>query len=59
MSLISSIILPKLEKELVALEPEIAALVLSQLKSIGADLLAWVEQKLEQPKADAPSDVAE
>jgi len=58
MSLLSSIILPKLEKELVALEPEIAALVLSQLKSIGSDLLTWVEQKLEEPKADASSDVA-
>lgn len=57
MSLLSAIILPKLEKELIALEPQIAQLVLSQLKSIGADFMVWVEQKIEQPKVDASSDV--
>ncbi len=56
MSLLSAIILPKLEKELVALEPEIVQFVLSQLQSIGADLMAWVEKKIE-PKAEAPTDV--
>jgi len=46
MSLLSAIILPKLEKELIALEPEIAQFLLGQVQSIGAELLAWVEEKL-------------
>lgn len=54
MSLLSSIILPKLEKELVLLEPEIAEFLLGQLKSIGAELFAWAEDKMKissNPKA--------
>ena len=45
MSLLSSIILPKLEKELVALEPQIAQFVLGQLKAVAVDVLHWIEQK--------------
>jgi hypothetical protein len=50
MSLLSAIILPKLEKELVYLEPEIAQFLLGQLQSIGAELLAWVEEKIKDPQ---------
>ena len=45
MSLLSAIILPKLEKELIALEPEIASFLLSQLQSVGEEVLAWIESK--------------
>lgn len=45
MSLLSSLILPHLEKELVALEPEIAAFVLKQLKVVASDVIAWIESK--------------
>lgn len=46
MSLLSSIILPKLEAELVALEPEIAAFLIKQLHFVAKDVLAWAEGKL-------------
>jgi len=45
MSLLSSIVLPRLEKELIALEPEIAQFLLSQLKTLAADVMAWLETK--------------
>ena len=46
MSLFSSIILPKLEKELMALEPEIAQFLLNQLKNLGAEVVMWAESKI-------------
>lgn len=46
MSLLSSIILPKLERELLAVEPQIAQFLVSQLKSLGADVVSWAEKKL-------------
>ena len=52
MSLLSSIILPSLEKELVALEPQIAQFLLKQAHTVGAEVLAWVEQKLEHKTED-------
>jgi hypothetical protein len=54
MSLLSSVILPKLEKELIAMEPEIAQFILIQAKSVGAELLAWIEKKLDAKHANAP-----
>jgi hypothetical protein len=46
MSLLSAIILPKLEKELLILEPHIAQFILKQVKSIGDDIVGWAEQKI-------------
>lgn len=45
MSLFSSVILPHIEKELIALEPEIAKFFLGQIKSVSVDILNWVEKK--------------
>jgi hypothetical protein len=45
MSLLSAIILPKLEKELVSLKPEIASFALHQLKYIAEEIIAWAEKK--------------
>jgi hypothetical protein len=50
MSLLSALILPKLEKELVDLEPEIAQFLLGQMKVMGSELLAWVETKINLPE---------
>lgn len=49
MSLLSAILLPQLEKQLVSLEPEIAAFFIGQAKSVGAELIAWAEKKIELP----------
>lgn len=45
MSLLSSIILPILEKELIALEPSIAQFVINQLEAVGSEVMAWIESK--------------
>lgn len=45
MSLLSSVILPMLEKEIVDLEPQIAAFALRQLKSVAEEVIEWVEKK--------------
>lgn len=45
MSLFSSMILPSLEKGLIALEPEFKIFLLSQAKAALPDLLAWIESK--------------
>lgn len=45
MSLLSSIILPKLEKELIALEPVIASFVLKELQSAAEIVITWIESK--------------
>jgi hypothetical protein len=38
--------LPEIEKQLIALEPQIAAFVLKQLHVIGSEFVAYVEGKL-------------
>jgi hypothetical protein len=45
MSLFSSIILPHLEKKLIALEPEIAHFVLDELEDLGEHLFEWIRSK--------------
>ncbi len=46
MSLLSSIILPALEKELIASEPVIAEFALKQLHKIGQQLMTYAESKI-------------
>jgi len=46
MSLLSSVILPHLEKQLVALEPAIADFILKEIHVIGSQLISYVEGKL-------------
>lgn len=48
MSLLSSIILPKLEKELIALEPVIASFVLKEIQSAAEIIIEWVETKAQK-----------
>ena len=58
MSLLSAILLPEIEKQLIALEPQIAAFVLKQLHVIGSEFVAYVEGKLNivpAPAADVPA----
>ncbi len=47
MSLLSSILLPKLEKELLDIQPEIAQFLLRQLKLLANEVLEWVETKID------------
>ncbi|CAB4126838.1 hypothetical protein UFOVP260_53 [uncultured Caudovirales phage] len=47
MSLLSSIILPRLEKELVAMEPAISQFILSQMKSMASEVIEWAETKID------------
>lgn len=47
MSLLSAIIIPQLEKELIAMEPAIAQFMLKQFKAAGADVMDWIEKKIE------------
>ena len=61
MSLLSAILLPEIEKQLIALEPQIAAFVLKQLHVIGSEFVAYVEGKLNinpAPAADVPAILA-
>lgn len=46
MSLLSTILLPHLERELIALEPQIAAFVLKQVTNLAADVIQWGENKM-------------
>lgn len=46
MSLLSSILLPKLEDELIKLSPDIQKFILKQLKALGADVIEWAETKI-------------
>jgi hypothetical protein len=46
MSLVSSIILPKLEAELLKIEPELASFILNQLKSVASEVVQWAEEKV-------------
>lgn len=49
MSLFSSIILPKLEAELIAQEPVIAEFLVKQIYALATDVITWAENKI-QPK---------
>lgn len=46
MSLLSSIILPKLERELVQLTPDIQQFLLAQLKIVAGEIIEWAESKI-------------
>lgn len=48
MSLLSSLIIPHLEKELLSHGPEIAEFILSQGKVVGAEIMDWVDKKIEE-----------
>lgn len=45
MSLLSAIILPALEKQLIALEPMIATFVVNELKAVTETVAKWIEEK--------------
>ena len=45
MSLLSSIILPRLGKELIALKPQVVKFCIEQLVSVGSDVLGWARKK--------------
>ena len=47
MNLLSGLILPKLKKELLELEPEVAQFILNQLKSLASEVLEWIEEKVQ------------
>lgn len=59
MSLLSLVILPMLEKELVALEPAAGQFLLNQLKMIGEDVMQWAAEKLHVVNPEANSDNTE
>lgn len=46
MSLLSSIILPKLEKELMEQEPQVAEFILKQVHTLSTEVISWAESKL-------------
>ena len=46
MSLLSSLILPKLEKELLEMEPQIAEFMINQLKECASEVVHWAENKI-------------
>lgn len=46
MNLLSSIILPKLERELVQLTPDIQQFLLAQLKIVAGEVIEWAESKI-------------
>ena len=46
MSLFSSLILPSLERELKALEPEISAFLIRQLRNVATEVVVWAENKI-------------
>ncbi len=45
MSLFSKFILPKLEQEIVNIEPQIAEFVLKQMKIAAHEVIEWIEKK--------------
>lgn len=47
MSLLSAIILPRLEKELIAMEPAISQFVISQMKAMASEVIEWAEKKID------------
>lgn len=46
MSLLSSIILPMIERELVQAAPELSEALLKQIKALGSIMVEWAESKL-------------
>lgn len=52
MSLLSAVILPKLEKELMLMEPEIAECALKIIKMIADEVIIWLEQKNKEKDKD-------
>lgn len=50
MSLLSSLILPELEKQLVSIEPLLAQFIFQQLRDIGQELVSYVDN--DQNKID-------
>lgn len=46
MSLFSAVIMPMLERQIKALEPQIAFFLISQLKNVCAEVLEWAETKI-------------
>lgn len=46
MNLLTSVLLPLLERQLREIEPELAEFVVEQLKLCGSDLVNWAEKKL-------------
>lgn len=52
MSLLSAIIIPKLEEELAEQEPAIAAFMVKQAHGLAMDVIAWAEKKM-QPQEPA------
>jgi len=47
MSLLSSIILPKLEEELIQQEPAIAAFLVKQIHTLATEVISWAEKKMQ------------
>lgn len=45
MSLLTSFIIPELEKELMEVEPIIASFLVKKIKAEAAELLQWIESK--------------
>lgn len=47
MSLITAFILPLLEKELIAVEPQVQEFLLTEIKVLGNDIVKWAEYKIQ------------
>jgi hypothetical protein len=45
MSLLTSFIIPELEKELIEVEPIIASFLVKKIKAEASELLQWIESK--------------
>ncbi len=45
MSWISSVLVAQLERELIAMEPEIAHYILEQVQEIGSHIMTWIDKK--------------
>lgn len=45
MSWLSSVLIHQLEKELIAMEPEIAHFMIEQIQKVGSHVLDWVDKK--------------
>jgi hypothetical protein len=52
MSLFSAVILPHLEKELIGMTPQIADVVIRLAHSIGTDVIAWAQNKIESKEKE-------
>jgi hypothetical protein len=60
MSLLSSILLPEIEKQLIALEPQIAQFVMTNLHELASEFVTFIESKIKfshQIKEELPTDV--